>query len=92
MHPGMGEAQALDHVGELDVDAEVVGVELQRVAGLETGALVDRHAEHGDVALQLELPVPVTRGIGREGNHRIRGRTSSVKRTNDSWLSGAQRR
>jgi len=42
-HLGMREAQPLERVGELDVDAEIVRVELQGVAGREASALVDAH-------------------------------------------------
>ena len=56
--PRVLEADALDRVGELDVDAEVVRVELERVAGDESAVLshVEREARH--VAVERELPVP----------------------------------
>ena len=63
---GMLEAQALHHVGQLDVDAEVVGVELQLVAGLEAAILVHVHGEVGDAVLERELPVFVAAGLGAE--------------------------
>ena len=40
---GMLEAQPLDGVGELDVDAEVVGIELELVAFEQRALLVDVH-------------------------------------------------
>ena len=38
------EADALERVGELDVDAEVVGIELERVAGADAAVLGDVRA------------------------------------------------
>src|SRR5476649_1395462 len=62
----MLEAQALDHVGQLDVDAQVVGIELQLVAGPEAAILVHVHGEVGDTAFERELPVLVAAGLGPE--------------------------
>jgi hypothetical protein len=61
---GMLEAQALHCVRKLDVDAEVVGIELQLVAFEEAAVLVDVHGEGRDFTLRGELPVPVPRRIG----------------------------
>src|SRR4029077_4895368 len=47
---------------QLDVDAEVVGIELQLVAGPEAAILVHVHGEIGDARLGAELPVPVAVG------------------------------
>src|SRR6266852_5448600 len=58
-HLRMLEAQPLDSVGELDVDAEVVGIELELVAFKQRALLVDVHRERGDVAVDLELPMAV---------------------------------
>jgi hypothetical protein len=44
------EAQPLDRVVQLDVDAEVVGIELQLVAGPEPAVLADVQRERGDRA------------------------------------------
>ena len=49
---GMLEAQALHGIGQLDVDAEIVGIELQLVAGLEPAILVHVHGEVGDAVLE----------------------------------------
>ena len=51
LHLGMLEADALDRVGELDVDAEVVRVELELVAGAVRMVAVDGHHQRGDVAV-----------------------------------------
>ena len=68
---GVLEAEALDGVGELDVDAEVVGVQLQLVVGREAGVLAHVHRQRGDRAVEGELPVPVVRRVGLEGDGRI---------------------
>ena len=59
----MLEAQPLHRVVELDVDAEVVGIELELVVA-EPAGLVDVHDQVGDVAVILDAPVPVARGVG----------------------------
>ena len=63
---GMLEAQPLHGVGELDVDAQVVGVELELIALEQAGVLVDVHDQLGDVAVEFQLPVAVARGLGLE--------------------------
>ena len=66
---GMLEAEALDGVGELDVDAEVVGVELQLVVVGQAGVLAHVHRERRDRAVEGQLPVPVGVGMSIEGDH-----------------------
>ena len=63
---GVLEAQALDGVGELDVDAEVVRVQLQLVVGRQAGVLAHVHRERGDRAVEGQLPVLVAVGVGVE--------------------------
>ena len=67
-HLGVLEAQALDGVGELDVDAEVVGVELQLVVVGQAGVLAHVHRQRGDRAVEGQLPVLVGVGVGFEGD------------------------
>ncbi len=62
------EAQALDRVGELDVDPEIVGVELERIAGNQSALFADVHRQRRDLALDVELPVTVAGWIGLEAN------------------------
>ena len=78
-HFRMLEAQPLDRVGEFDIDAEIVGVELQLVAFEQRALLVDVHQQRGDVAVDLELPMPVARRLGLEIDPRlaVRQRTRS---------------
>ena len=64
LHLGMLEAQPLQRVGELDVDAEIVGIQLQQIAFEQAAILVHVHRERGDVAIDRQFPVPVARGIG----------------------------
>ena len=56
---GMLEADALDRVGELDVDAEVVGVELEPVVGRQAGVFLHVHRQRRDGAVEGQLPVAV---------------------------------
>src|SRR6185369_11505619 len=63
---GMLEAQPLHGVGQFDVDAKVVGIELELVAGAQPAILVDVHREKGDAILEGELPMPVAARLGAE--------------------------
>ena len=58
-HFGMLEAYPLQRVGKLDVDAEVVGIELELVAGIQAAVLVDVQRQRRDRAVERELPVRV---------------------------------
>ena len=62
-HLRMLEAQPLHRVVQFDVDAEVVGIELELVVA-EPAGLVDVHDQVGDVAVVLDAPMAVARGIG----------------------------
>src|SRR6185503_18387606 len=57
---GMLEADALDGVGELDVDAEIVGIELQAVVGAEAAVLLYVHRQRRDRPVERQLPVAIT--------------------------------
>jgi hypothetical protein len=63
-HLGMLEADAVQRVGEFDVDAEVVAVELQLVAGAQAGVLGDVHRQRRHRAVEREPPVAVARWVG----------------------------
>ena len=67
----MLEADALDGVGELDVDAEVVGVELQPVVGREAGVFLHVHRQRRDRAVEGQLPVLVAVRGRVEGHPRL---------------------
>ena len=62
----MLEAQPLHGIRQFDVDAEVVGIQLELVALEQAAILVDVHGERRDVAVDRQLPVPVARRIGLE--------------------------
>src|SRR6266700_7115447 len=62
----MLEAQALDHVRELDVDAEIVGIELEQIALEQATILVNIHGQRRDVTVNRELPVPIAGRLGLE--------------------------
>jgi len=66
LHFGMLEAQPLHRVRQFDVDAEVVGIQLELIAFEQSGILIDVHGQRGGVAIDRELPVPVARRIGLE--------------------------
>ena len=58
------EADALHRVVQLDVDAQVVAVELELVAGTQAGVLVEVGRQRRDRALERQLPVTVARRVG----------------------------
>ena len=66
LHLGMLEAQPLHRVGEFDIDAEIVGIQLELIALEQPAILVDIHGQRRDVAIDGELPMPVARRIGLE--------------------------
>jgi hypothetical protein len=63
------EADSLDGVGELDVDAEIVGIELQLIVRREAGVLAHVHGQRGDGAIERQLPVLIAVGAGIKRNH-----------------------
>ena len=67
---GMLEPNALNRVRELDVHAEVVGVQLEPVVGREAAVLLHVHAERGDGPVERQLPVPVATRMGFEARRR----------------------
>jgi hypothetical protein len=58
------EADPVQRIGELDVDAEVVAVELELVAGADAGVFGDVERQARQRPFDAELPVPVVRRIG----------------------------
>jgi hypothetical protein len=75
LHFRMLEAQPLHGVRQFDVDAEIVGIELEQVAFEQAAVLVDVHGQSGDVARDIELPVPVFQRLGLEVDISIGTRT-----------------
>jgi hypothetical protein len=68
LHGRVLEAQPLHRVVQLDVHAQVIGVELQLIAGTDAAPLVDVHRERRRLAVDVELPVPVAGGAGLEAD------------------------
>src|SRR5262249_22083219 len=60
----MLEPDALESVGEFDVDAEIIRVELEIVALEQPTLFVDVQHQRHDLAVDVELPMVITRGIG----------------------------
>ena len=69
----MLEPQPLHRVGKLDVDAEVVGVELELVAGREAAGLVDIELQGGDPVVDAQAPVAVAIRRGAHVDDRAAG-------------------
>ncbi len=67
------EPQPLHRVGQLDVNAEVVGVELELVAGAQAAGLVDGQHDPRDLAVGLQPQVTVTARVGVERHRRYAG-------------------
>ncbi len=66
----MFEAKPLHRVRQFDVDAEIVGIQLELIALEQAAVLVDVHRQRRDVACDIKLPVPVARRIGLKINMR----------------------
>ena len=64
LYAGMLEAQPLHRVGEFDVDAKIVGIQLELIALEQPAILVDIHRQRRDIAVDIELPMPIARRIG----------------------------
>ena len=62
----MLEAHALHHIGQFDIDTQIVGIELELIAVEKAAILIDIHVEIGDVAIILDPPMAVVRRIGPE--------------------------
>ena len=69
-HFGMLEADAVERVGQFDIDAEIIGIELQPIAGIEPALLGHVERQGRDRPVARKPPMPVSGGIGVEGNHR----------------------
>jgi hypothetical protein len=69
----MLEAQALDGVRQLDVHAQVVAVELERVARPQGAVLLHVHDQACHRRVDLEPPVHVARGMRLEPDGRSGG-------------------
>ena len=74
------EAQPLHDIGQLDVDAEVIGVELELVALEQAGVLVHVEQEVSARPGHRELPVPVACGIALKVDARGHARYSGSDR------------
>src|SRR5262245_14955442 len=64
------EANSLNSVGELDIDAKIVGIQFQLIAGGETAVLGDVHGQGGNWTVDVERPMPVFRWIRLEVDRR----------------------
>ena len=76
----MLEAQPLDGVGELDIDAEIVGVELERVVAGDGALLVHVERERGDGPVDAEPPVAVVVRVRAEVDHRAHSLSGGSRR------------
>ena len=62
----MLEPQPLHGIGQLDIDAEIVRIQLELVAFEQPAILIDIHRQRRDVAIDGDFPVLVARRIGLE--------------------------
>ena len=62
----MLEPQPLDRVVQLDVHAQVVGIQLELVARDQPGGRIDVHGQDGDLPVHRQPPVPVAAGMDAE--------------------------
>ena len=88
-HLGMLEPQPLHRVGEFDIDAEIVGVQLQLVSAQQRRIWIDIHRQSGNRAVEGQFPVPVAAGVGLEIDHAVTSWTKAI--SDESVGSGASR-
>src|SRR5438477_424585 len=71
----MFEAQSLDSIRQLDVDAEIVGIELEAIVVRKARILANVHRQRGRRTVEAQLPVlvPIRVGFKRQ---RAEGRVS----------------
>src|SRR3546814_20582437 len=62
----MLEAQALHDIMQLDIDAEIVGIQLQLIARPQAAVFADVHRQRGGGAVDAEVPMLVLAGPGVE--------------------------
>jgi hypothetical protein len=65
---GVFEPEPLDRIGKLDVDAQVVAVQFELVAGMKPGILTHVKGESRDSSIYRQVPVTVIRGSSFEAN------------------------
>jgi hypothetical protein len=65
----MLEPNAVERVRQLDIDAEIVGIELQPIAGGERALFGDVQGQGRDRAVTGKAPMAIARGMGVEGDH-----------------------
>ena len=65
-HFRMLEAQPLHRIVELDVDRQIVGIELELVVAGKPAGRIDVHDQERDLAVDVDLPVPIAGGLGAE--------------------------
>ena len=69
---GVFEAKPLQCVIKFDIDTEVIGVELELVTVSLATVLIHIEYKFGNIAFDVECPVPVTRRFGLEiDGHRV---------------------
>ena len=78
LHLGVLEAQPLDDVVQLDVDAEVVRVQLQLVVVAKPGIRCHRHRHGGDRSIECDPPVPVRLRVRTETDRLLSGHFSHL--------------
>jgi hypothetical protein len=64
LNAGMLEAEPLRRVRQFDIDAKIVGIQLELIALEQPAILVDVHGQRRDLAIDVQLPMPVARRIG----------------------------
>src|SRR5262249_37083791 len=70
LHSWVLEPQPLQGVSKLDIDAEIIGIELELITLEQPGVLVDIESQSSDFAVDGQFPMPVTCRLGLEVNAR----------------------
>jgi hypothetical protein len=65
---GVFEADPLQGIVQFDVDAKIIGIELQAIARTDARVFVDFHGERRHRTVDSQAPVPVARGMRIEAH------------------------
>ncbi len=80
---GVLETDTLQGIGELDVDTQIVGVQLEAIVGTQAGVFANVHRQRGNRAVKDQFPVLVLRRMRLERDG-LDGRRLHVARNGSS--------
>jgi hypothetical protein len=65
----MLEAETLDCIVQFDIDAQVIGIQLELIARVERSVFIDVHRKRSYRAVKAELPMAIAGGSSSKIDH-----------------------